>query len=158
MPDGKTHFAVGVMGAATAVGLAFSLPPPWPGAVAVGSLLGLVITPDMDIDAATYTEWLLSRVPLAGWLFQVVFYGYGLLFRHRGLSHHWLIGTASRMTYTAAAVMVMAVFVVGIAALRAGVAQDLVTPAAVWLVRSAHPGLLLGWWLQDLLHVVLDAL
>lgn len=68
---------------------------------AVGSVLGIALTPDLDQEMTTYFEWKLMKKagPLAFvWMF--IWSPYSLLIPHRSFwSHFPIIGTAIRLLY-----------------------------------------------------------
>ena len=164
MPDGITHFEIGLLaGSAAVLAAAAYADPPAVRAVLLGSAIGLLITPDLDQEGTTFTERVLRHVPLVGFLFQVSWYGYALLFRHRGWSHNIIIGTPSRILWSLFLLLFWTCAAGGLAAFGAGAALPVTVPdwpavIAEFVPRLAHPGVLLGWWLQDALHVLLDAL
>lgn len=170
MPDGIRHFQIGVFaGGAAVLGAAAYADLPTARAVAIGSLIGLLITPDLDQEGSTFTEHVLRRVPLVGYLFQVSWYGYALLFRHRGWSHHIIIGTPTRILWSLLLLAFWACTAVGLATLWAGAslqvaARDWLPAAGELLLHVANVtagdalAVLLAWWLQDLWHILADAL
>lgn len=65
------------------------------GLVSAGILFGaLWLSPDLDLDySRPYRRW----GPL-----RFIWWPYAQVFSHRGLSHHWFVGPASRLLYLAA--------------------------------------------------------
>lgn len=65
-----------------------------------GCLSGLLISPDLDMEGVTNSEYWLVRWTLGlGWLWVMLWYPYAVIARHRGLSHAPLIGTIGRVLY-----------------------------------------------------------
>ncbi|MEM6845453.1 MAG: DUF2227 family putative metal-binding protein [Bacteroidota bacterium] len=66
----------------------------------LGCFCGIFISPDLDMRQRTVSETTLLRWSLGiGYLWIFLWYPYAMLFRHRGISHTPLIGTATRMLY-----------------------------------------------------------
>jgi uncharacterized metal-binding protein len=104
MPDGKTHAAIttiaaaGLYGAGTLLGL----PDGVPLALAGGCMVGLLITPDLDVNDRIYAHHLLrreaGRLPALAW--KTFWLPYSRLVPHRHwLSHAPFIGTSLRLGY-----------------------------------------------------------
>lgn len=76
-----------------------------PGAffLGVGCLLGVVISPDLDQQTVTFSEWVWTKIPIIGWLMTGVWFTlwlpYAMMFKHRGLSHAPIFGTFTRVFY-----------------------------------------------------------
>jgi uncharacterized metal-binding protein len=70
-------------------------------AAGCGSILGVFLSPDLDVNHKTISERiLLETVGILGWLFFVYWWPYAKLVRHRSwLSHAPLFGTALRLLY-----------------------------------------------------------
>jgi len=68
-----------------------------------GCLSGLFISPDLDMEAVTVSEYWLVRWTLGlGWLWVMLWYPYALIAKHRSwLSHAPIIGTVGRLAYLA---------------------------------------------------------
>jgi len=65
-----------------------------------GCLSGLAISPDLDMEAVTESEYWLVRWTLGlGWLWVMLWYPYALIARHRGMSHAPIVGTVGRLIY-----------------------------------------------------------
>lgn len=159
MPDGLTHFRIGVGGGALAVALAAAYADPGTTrAVLVGSAIGLLVTPDLDQASVTFTERLIGRVPVVGRLFRLGWQGYAQLFRHRGLSHHLLIGTGTRIVWSALIFSVGSLTALGLLRCWDGIPRNWIDVCVRPLLSQAHSGILLGWWLQDALHILADRL
>jgi uncharacterized metal-binding protein len=114
MASGKVH-AIASLGLAAPVGmLAMEQCGARVGlAAAMGCAAGVFLSPDLDLAGRTVSESLLWKLhPLIGLPFQAFWLPYGLLFKHRGISHWPIVGTATRLAYIALVVAGMW-FVVG---------------------------------------------
>lgn len=105
MADGKTHTRTQVETAAIYLTPAFILwgkfnySPIW--FVWVGILLGIFITPDLDIDHRKIDGFQIikSKSPLLAWVWRMFWIPYSKLFSH-GQSSHWpILGTLVRFAY-----------------------------------------------------------
>lgn len=102
MPSGRVHdlttlgLAVGLMGASN-YAQRVALTSASTEAILVGGACltsGLLLSPDLDLSGTVNTR------STARWrLLRYLWYPYGLLSKHRGLSHHWLIGPVIRLAY-----------------------------------------------------------
>lgn len=161
MPDGSSHFAVGVIVFSTMTAVAVyerggldHLARD----VLYGGLVGLLVTPDADVQGSTYTERILRHIPVVGFLWALSWDGYGALFKHRGLSHNLLLGTATRLLWLWLISAFWLVVAAGIIALQGGDPQTWPAVLLSWWRQVISAPLLLAWWLQDALHIVMDAL
>jgi uncharacterized metal-binding protein len=125
---------------------------------ATGCFIGLLVTPDLDIDATTYTEELLRMIPPIGFLFRVCTFPYAILFVHRGWSHHFIVGTLSRVIWLFIISLVIAAFVSGVAAWFGKYNEAAFFTAKSVILYMLHPALLAGMLIQDLNHYALDGL
>lgn len=104
MPNGTTHaratVALAVAGGAAAYH--FGHPLPHVVALTAGTLVGLILTPDLDVDDGCISNHIVRATtnrPIA-WLWSAFWKPYGLLIPHRSrLSHMPLLGTALRLAY-----------------------------------------------------------
>lgn len=158
MPDGVTHFEVGMIGGVIAVTATAAYVPELLRPVVIGTIAGLIITPDLDQDGQTFTEALLRRIPLLGPLFQWSWYPYATAFRHRGWSHHIIVGTPSRVLWAVFLALFWATVAIGVGWLWDGAPRDWVSEVVEPVLREAHPAVLVAWWWQDALHVLADML
>lgn len=126
--------------------------------VAAGSVIGAFITPDMDLEVKTHTEALLRRVPVVGITFQSAWYPYSLLHRHRGWSHHILVGTAGRVAYSLVVLFCLLMFAAGVMWLAGRDPSDMVLGVSAWVLSLRSPWLYVAWWGQDIIHLMLDGL
>jgi uncharacterized metal-binding protein len=143
MPEGKLHerFNLLLGGAFALAGTTLGLDwnhPFWSGAAA-GYLVGtLLVTPDVDHYPRYRTR------PVQGWgRLGFVWVFYGLLFRHRGLSHNWLLGPLTRVVYLSPLLLLL-----GLLLERLGLTPPL---GALW-------GGLAGYYLSQWLHLWLDGI
>jgi uncharacterized metal-binding protein len=143
VPEGVVHerfnLLLGGAGAllGTLIGVAWEQPF-WQGA-AIGYLAGtFFVNPDVDYYPHRRTSAVQSWGRLGFiWVF------YGLLFRHRGISHNWLLGPLTRLVYLGPLGLL----------LWWGLAQFGLLPpaAALW-------GALLGYYLSQWAHLALDGI
>lgn len=128
-------------------------------AAATGCLLGLIIDPDLDcnstIDRMNASRWRMMQLwkPL-GYIWFVIWWPYGRLFYHRGISHTPLIGTLTRILY-----LLFVPILVSSGAIMAG--YDLTMPLMDlqgWLRGHALHFFvaLFGLCLSDFAHWVMD--
>jgi uncharacterized metal-binding protein len=102
MPGGKVHSAITI---ATALGVIA----PYavvnlqgdPYLYIAGNLTGLLLTPDLDVDAGNISDTMIRRVsPTAQWFWRKFWTPYSLALPHRStLSHAPIISTAIRLGY-----------------------------------------------------------
>lgn len=104
MSSGRTHASVAkvlLIPAAIGASISVSLGYVEEGVgIFVGAFAGLIITPDADIDKMSWERrrWFNIWTPL-GHIWYLLWYAYGKMFKHRGISHFPLIGTATRILY-----------------------------------------------------------
>jgi uncharacterized metal-binding protein len=160
MASGQLHFTANVIAGTVLTSIAY-LRAPEPAMalyIGIGCLIGTIVTPDMDLEGTTYTERMMRKIPVFGWLWQQSWYGYALLFRHRGASHNLLLGTPSRIMWLGIIAVFWTVFLIGLlCVVQPGndpdvLGRDIATTILSWV----HPGLLLGWFAQDIAHYILD--
>ncbi|HEX9922643.1 MAG TPA: DUF2227 family putative metal-binding protein [Anaerolineae bacterium] len=114
-----------------------------------GCLSGLLISPDLDMETVTVSEYWLVRWTLGlGWLWVMLWYPYALIARHRGLSHTPVIGTVGRALY-------LIILYVGLYLLL-GFFFNVVLP--LWPLLFWQPGLIFigGLTISDIGHWYLD--
>lgn len=101
----------------------------------------LFLSPDLDLHRSRASRrWGIARV---------LWSPYASIFRHRGLSHHVLLGPLTRILYLGA----MAAFVIWCTGLAVGRSQTLSLPA--WPVVAAG---LVGVYLPNQIHTLADSL
>lgn len=154
MPNGSTHAKATVLLALAGGGLAYYLGHPFTQILALtgGTLAGLVLTPDLDVDTGCVSNEVVRRsVGRKGEKFWSFYWRpYGLMIPHRSrLSHLPVVGTAIRLLYLAILPAMIYWFATG-AGFNAG--SHLTRPEfPVW-----------GWWaiggliLADTLHYIMD--
>ena len=151
MPNGRTHTKASLI-AAPIIGAAFlfsGYPTSISAAATAGTLVGVLIGPDLDVDAGNYSLYILRRTPLIGrplaWLWRFLWWPYSKLAAHRGFSHWPVIGTIGRLLYIAVILVIPAAIID---------VRFFVSP----LVAELAPVFITGLAASDLLHIVMDAL
>lgn len=94
MASGRTHSTVALIAAGVVPLAVHIFYPNWPlGSIVKGLIIGWLITPDVDIDAQTYEEERLEKLPFIGpflgYLWQVLWYPYARAIPHRSPLSHW---------------------------------------------------------------------
>ena len=144
MATGKEHAGATIIAAPVVISVALLLTDaPTAALMGMGCLAGIVLSPDLDQEGISRTEWRIIRSTFgAGWLWPLVTWPYARLMPHRSIwSHAPLLGTLGRVAYFGALVAV---------ALRLGgvtVYQDDV----MWLVPF-----IAGLAVSDALHWLMD--
>ena len=164
MPSGRTHEAIN-MAVFSGMGLGYA----WARAHHISAQVNQVLTPSMltvfsfsfligsflvtpDLDLANQHVSAKSHWGSFGFLWFI----YGKIFRHRGLSHSWFIGPLSRIIYMI--VISLAVFTV-ISYLLSFFGYDLQLKAHLlnnW--RQLLLGALLGYYISQWSHLVADGI
>ncbi|TBH20758.1 metal-binding protein [Thermus thermamylovorans] len=153
MPSGRVHEAINLtaLGGAAAAYLAYGGSPEEPRALAFAlAYLGgtFLLSPDLDLSERGVRAQ--RRWGLLGLLWRP----YGWLFRHRGLSHTWVLGPLTRLGY-------LAVLLGGLLFLAQGVAAHLGMPFSLRLPPwppEVWGFALLGYYLSQWLHLAADGL
>lgn len=111
MPSGivhaKTTLFLTLPSAALAYGASAALSPHEAmlnaGAAALGCLAGIPLTPDLDQETLSTSEyWLIKATLGLGFLWTMLWYPYARLCKHRSPLSHWpILGTAGRLAYGA---------------------------------------------------------
>ena len=121
------------------------LPPQGRVAFAVAYLVGtFLVTPDLDLAAR-------SVQAKSNWgVFGLLWVPYGWLFKHRGLSHSWLVGPATRLAYLALLALALGWTA---RALAPAFGYDFTLEARLerhgrWLALGAVAGYYLSQWLH----------
>lgn len=102
MPGGKVHTAltittaIGVIAPYAVVNLNGD-----PYMYIAGNLMGVLLTPDHDVDAGNVTDTLIRKIsPTAQWVWRRFWTPYALAIPHRGvISHFPVLGTFIRLAY-----------------------------------------------------------
>jgi uncharacterized metal-binding protein len=106
MPSGKVHAQCSLFLAAPAYGLvAGAMGDHVTGAAcALGCLLGIAMTPDLDQEGLSSSESAIIKYTLGlGFLWTMLWYPYARLIKHRSpLSHFPILGTTGRLLYLGA--------------------------------------------------------
>lgn len=103
MPNGKIHALMTVGGAAVLAGGLWlaGLPVEQAALYGGGTLAGLVLTPDLDVDGGCFAfyavRWALGKP--AAWVWRVFWWPYAKLVPHRSWASHSLAGTFIRLAY-----------------------------------------------------------
>lgn len=126
-----------------------------------GGVIGIVVTPDIDHHNRTHEEKRVYEFDRTlGIIWQWLWSGYALTMPHRGISHMPIVGTITRIVYVALLLKIVfwvwngaaadACYVAGCSAPKI---DSLVLSIAVpdfWI------GLVIGWIVQDFVHIVTD--
>ena len=159
MPSGRVHEAINltVLGLGGLVYLAQSpkeaLGEPRVLAFALSYLVGtFLVTPDLDLAE--------KRVRAKGrWgILGVLWWPYGVLFRHRGLSHTWILGPLTRLLYLAFVLYLLWVLLGGVYAYLEGGAAVSLRLSIPSLPREVLLSMLLGYYLSQWLHLLADGI
>jgi uncharacterized metal-binding protein len=153
MPSGRTHEAINLtlLGLGGAFYLAQGGSPEEPRALAflLGYLAGtFLLSPDLDL--AEKGVWAQGRWGVLGALWRP----YGWLFRHRGLSHTWILGPLTRLGYLLLLLFLLYGLLKGVAAFM-GASLALALPP---LPKEVLLFGLLGYYLSQWLHLVADGI
>ncbi|MCS7217849.1 MAG: metal-binding protein [Thermus sp.] len=153
MPSGRVHEAINLTvlggGAAAYLAQGGSAEAPEALAFALAYLAGtFLLSPDLDLaDKGVRAQ---RRWGVLG----VLWKPYGWLFRHRGLSHTWVLGPLTRLGYLLGLLW-------GLGALAQGLALSLGVGFAPWLPswpKEVWGYALLGYYLSQWLHLVADGI
>jgi uncharacterized metal-binding protein len=153
MPSGRTHEAINLtlLGLGGAFYLAQGGSPEEPRALAflLGYLTGtFLLSPDLDLAEKGVRAQ--GRWGVLGALWRP----YGWLFRHRGLSHTWILGPLTRLGYLLFLLFLLYGLLKGVAAFM-GASLALALPP---LPKEVLLFGLLGYYLSQWLHLVADGI
>ena len=153
MPSGRTHEAINLtlLGLGGALYLAKGGSPEEPRALAflLGYLAGtFLLSPDLDLAEKGVRAQ--GRWGVLGALWRP----YGWLFRHRGLSHTWILGPLTRLGYLLLLLFLLYGLLKGVAAFM-GASLALALPP---LPKEVLLFGLLGYYLSQWLHLVADGI
>lgn len=115
--------------------------------LAIGLLLGTIITPDYDFNKI-YIKKLIKKIPVLGFFWNLYWYPYSLLFKHRGISHNLILGTITRVIY-----LCLPLFIYILYAYHNKI--DLTFINNIDLIKIIY--MLSGWYIQDFIHYILDS-
>ncbi len=124
-------------------------------ALSAGTLAGLFLTPDLDIDAGSMSEEEVRRIsPLGENIWWVYWFPYRWLIPHRSfLSHFPIIGTFGRLLYLSIPYLT----ILGITYVAAPGVFGLLGFAGLWLLFFSYFQMfVLGLASSDLLHFFMD--
>ncbi len=102
MPSGKVHGAMTISAASGVIApyliVQLNGNPYW---YLAGTLVGLFITPDLDLNNPNYSDFILRRIfPPFQWIWRILWTPYSLFLPHRSpISHFPIIGTLFRIGY-----------------------------------------------------------
>lgn len=96
--DGKSHFVANSLILFGTFGLVASTKPELLQSAMVGATLGTVITPDYDFKHI-YIKSVIKKIPILGELWNMYWWLYAVMFKHRKLSHNIIFGTMTRFVY-----------------------------------------------------------
>lgn len=122
-----------------------------------GALAGVLITPDIDIEDSTYEERRLYRLARPfGILWQWLWFPYGALMAHRGLSHAYILGTLTRVAYLLYFVAPAVVLLYNALAATCGYPLGQIQAGYSQVQPLFWYGLVGAWCLQDAGHIFTD--
>lgn len=125
-----------------------------------GTLAGILITPDADLEGTTWEERrIYNLLPLLGLLWQWAWFLYARAVPHRGISHTPVLGTLTRLLYIVAISYLLVWMVNGAWLNYCQIANC--TPQTVvipWhrVNEWTWTGLLFAWVVQDMGHLWMD--
>jgi uncharacterized metal-binding protein len=103
MPSGRVHAAASAVLSVPLSGFIFGATANSSLAMAIGGgcLAGILLTPDLDQETISSSEYSLIKYTLGlGFLWAMLWYPYARLCRHRSPLSHWpVLGTAGRLLY-----------------------------------------------------------
>lgn len=149
MPSGRVHVAATV---ALATMMAATTPSDWRVPLAAGALMGIPMSPDLDLQTRTISE----KIPIVGPIWQAIWYPYALAVKHRSwVSHMPLISTVFRLAYLV--LMLWALWALGQVAF--GWQAPTLFEMADWLLAQRwFLAAFIGLALSDALHALMDQL
>lgn len=116
MPCGKVHSTTSAIIAAPAFLAGTAIGGVSAGcAAAIGCLCGIMLTPDLDQESISSSEyWLIKWTMGLGFFWTMIWYPYARCCKHRSnISHFPLLGTAGRLAYLTVILAVILYFFVG---------------------------------------------
>lgn len=105
----------------------------------IGFILGTIITPDYDFNKI-YVKKLIKKIPVLGFFWNLYWYPYSLLFKHRGISHNLILGTITRVIYLCLPIILL--YVLGYIYIQ---------------LSFYYIYIIIGWYIQDFIHYILDS-
>lgn len=114
MPSGKVHSSCSAILAVPVFIAGTMLGDVWAGsAAALGCLCGILLTPDLDQEGISSSEyWIIKYTLGLGFLWTMIWFPYALCCKHRStVSHFPVLGTTVRLLYLSAIIGVILYFV-----------------------------------------------
>lgn len=158
MASGKVHFAGNIINGTILTVSTYIYSKEIVPLVIIGSILGTLITPDMDLEGTTFTEKLMRKIPIIGFIWQISWYPYALLAKHRGLSHNIFLGTLGRILWLMIIITIYTILVFGFYTL---LNQQITLQPMNWFSNIEFTQvfiIFIIWALQDCNHYGLDLL
>ena len=160
MADGKTHSKFGkativLSGATAGLIVTYFNNQELAGGIVIGSILGWLMPPDLDLQQRTYDEHrMLQLNPFLGMAWIGFWASYGQVFKHRGISHMPIVGTATRIVWLFRHVIVyIGVTAILIATGVLSLTKEINVPS---ISLNILIGIFIGWAFQDFVHLSLD--
>lgn len=154
--NGKAHMLVNIGTGVGLVGLgyAYNLPPDYIAALAIGSVVGTVITPDYDFDR-NLPKSIIGRIPLLGYAWNAFWSPYAKAVKHRSfISHSPFFSTTFRLLYLVVgggAILYLIDLLAGTNLLYESIQLfDVTANPQFWTL------VFLAWCVEDLSHLLLD--
>lgn len=138
--NGKTHFAANCFILFGTFGIVATQRPELLVPAMTGSTLGALITPDYDFKSI-YIKSVINKIPIFGALWNVYWWPYAVIFKHRKLSHNWIFGTLTRFLY-----LLTPIVTIYILYIQDNYSIDIYN---IYII-------LLFWYIQDFSHYILD--
>jgi uncharacterized metal-binding protein len=158
MASGKAHATASALLAFPAGLLALGLGGDWGAAVAcaIGSIAGIVLSPDLDVDSPTHSNYIIHKYTgcIGGAIWFAFWWPYAKFIPHRSPLSHWpVLGTILRLLY----IVILSTpiwFLITLFVFGSG--ESLPTPGPAlksWLWWAT-----LGLLLSDTMHYIMDYL
>ena len=139
--NGKAHFTTNAIILFGTFGIVASQKSELLTPAMTGSTLGLLITPDYDFKQI-YIKSIIGKIPVLGVLWNVYWWPYAVLFKHRKLSHNIIFGTLTRFIYLLLPVFILYIYYIYP---RITISVENI----LWIYFF--------WYVQDLSHYILDS-
>lgn len=156
MSSGRTHSRAALAMMVPLTGFAFLL---YAGGqveaangIMIGQVCGWIVTPDADVDGLTHEEMRWFQInPILGHAFHLFWYPYSKMFRHRGISHVFVLGTLTRIVYIS-----ILLSLIQFAFNQKILVKDLFISHLINDYPNFCKGLVFAWSIQDLIHSIFD--
>jgi uncharacterized metal-binding protein len=103
MPDGRTHTTATIIWSAASLPAGIVCGQGWHSfAITAGAMVGLVLTPDLDIEKGSFSHYIIRRYfgLFSYWIWFIVWWPYAKVIAHRSpVSHFPVFSTALRVGY-----------------------------------------------------------